>query len=515
MKTPHLLALALILAVASCNAGIIPETPGEENTQEEPEVKPEPEPEKPHDPLEDPVPNPYSYIVGGEQATGERIRMEHPGIANPERGLRFEMLVGIEEGDQTENKWPFEDYTDDGVVIAQAYCYLTRYFDSPIAQSKLDALQKSFDRARRDGVKFLLRFAYQDDANKDAAPDLDRLMEHIEQLTPIVRQNIDVIYVLQIGWIGMWGEFHSDPYNYNNKPEAIARIAKATLDMLPQSHSTMMRTIGYRKKAFKGADELGISLDALRIGFFNDGTLANSTDGGTFTSSTDRDKDFNLVSTLGSYFPVDGECYWNSVATYHIATGMKAIQRFYKHHYTTFSVVHGNSELERHIYGPVDCWKSVQITPDSLRKIDVPVDDLYYTHIPHPNAYEYIRDHLGYRINVTSYSAEIQGNSFSGEVVLRNTGFSRPVNPRKIYLVLFDEDGSMSITDTGVDVQRLMPWNDIKIQLSANAPSENCRAALWMPDMEESVKMRPEYSISLVHGVEIEVRNGYLLNILK
>lgn len=489
--------LSLVILLGGCS---VSEKQKAETGQEQ-----VPEKEDDSDPVDD-YPNPYTFIVGGQEATGERIRMEHPGIANPERGFRFEMLVGVEGGEGTESAWPFDGYTDDGITVTQAYCYLTPYFDSDIAQSKLDALQKSFDRARESGVKFLLRFAYQDDAHRSSAPGLERILSHIEQLTPIVRSNIDVIYALQIGWVGMWGEFHSDPNFLPDDPKAVARIVDATLTMLPESRSTMMRRMDYRKRAVRGADSLGIRLDMMRVGFFNDGTLANPSDGGTFASSRDGNWEFDAVGTLGSFFPVDGECYWNSVATYERATAMAAIRRFYKHHYTTFSVVHGNSELERKIYGPIDCWKSVQVFPALLQKYGVPVDSLYFKQIEHPNGYEYIRDHLGYRIEVVSCK--------DGKVVLRNTGFSRPVNPRSIYLVLRKSDGSHLVTDTGVNARELQPWQDVSIDLAGLSDSEDATVALWLPDPEESLRLRPEYAITLAYGATPLVENGMLLNLI-
>ncbi|MEG1980692.1 MAG: DUF4874 domain-containing protein, partial [Victivallaceae bacterium] len=90
------------------------------------------------------------------------------GLRNPERGFRFEIGVGITESDPVQfthirNLWPFPQYKNDGVAITQAYCYLTQYHNCRIAETKLAALQADFDRARRDGVKFLLRFAYEFD----------------------------------------------------------------------------------------------------------------------------------------------------------------------------------------------------------------------------------------------------------------------------------------------------------------------------------------------------------------
>ena len=82
-------------------------------------------------------------------------------ISNPERGFRFEIRIGNEENDFRvfyRDNWPFPKYMDQGITVTQAYCYLNKYWNSEIAQSKLDALQADFDRARKEGVKFLLRF---------------------------------------------------------------------------------------------------------------------------------------------------------------------------------------------------------------------------------------------------------------------------------------------------------------------------------------------------------------------
>ena len=42
-------------------------------------------------------------------------------LANPERGFRFEIRVGIEGSAQTESQWPFADYRSEGINVSQAY----------------------------------------------------------------------------------------------------------------------------------------------------------------------------------------------------------------------------------------------------------------------------------------------------------------------------------------------------------------------------------------------------------
>ena len=83
------------------------------------------------------------------------------GLANPERGFRFEIGVGRIPSDPVQvshvrDQWPFPRYRADGVTISQAYCYLTQVHSSDISGEKLAALQADFDRARREHADILL-----------------------------------------------------------------------------------------------------------------------------------------------------------------------------------------------------------------------------------------------------------------------------------------------------------------------------------------------------------------------
>ena len=470
---------------------------------------------------------------GGDKAVPQRIRVATEGLANPERGFRFEILVG-QENSSTEDFWPFKDYRDDGIVMTQAYCYLTDYWNSPISQSKLDALQASFDRARRDGVKFVLRFAYLNDYDQTNGPTLERILSHIEQLTDIVRRNIDVIYTLQIGWIGVWGEFHHDANKLDQDPKAVAAVVEATLKMLPENRSTMMRCMRYRTTAKKANEKIDLS----RVGFFNDATLTNATDAGTFLKfAYDGDPEFDELTEKSAHFPVEGEMWWNGEARHpahtfkdnpkgehwsdrkvdlQMSNALAVVTRFIKHHYTTFSVVHLNSELDRAIYGSIDAWKKTPFTASLLKAQNLPVDEKYFERNPIISGYEYIRDHLGYRLEATRVEGCFTGKEYQGKIVVRNVGFSRPVNPRPTYLVLYNKKGAAYEFPTGTDARSFEPWEEVEVKLAGklpdNAPAGPYFAALWLPDEEESIKYRPEYAITLAEGTQREVLGGRVLN---
>lgn len=468
------------------------------------------------------------------------------GFWNPERGFRFEIGVGktastTQKFTHVTDHWPVARYKTDGVTIAQAYCYLTQYHDSPIGDDVLQQLQADFDRARRDGIKFLLRFAYEYDG-APYGPTLDRLMQHMAQLKDIIRKNIDVIYVLQTGWLGLWGEFHSSALGLEKDPDAVAKIMTGTLELLPESRFTMMRCMRYRTAALEKLGDLReITEDTAftnaphaRIGFFNDGTLANYWDGGTFFDpphSAPGNPEFDGVAKEGYFMPVDGELFWTGqYSSPEDATGILAIERFTHHHYTTFSLVHGFSELDQNPEKwTIDTWKEQQITPELLKEHAIRFDPDYFAGVSSRSAFEFIRDHLGYRLAMPEacFDAEAERNiPFTASVVLQNTGFATMINSRNPEFVLLGKEQIVELpADT--DCRKLQPApvhgkrDDVlrhTITYSAPLPEHisagEYELAFWLPDAEASLRYRPDYAVRLATNVETRIVDGRLLHIL-
>lgn len=456
-------------------------------------------------------------------------------LRNPERGYRFEIGIGKIEADSmtfghVSDHWPFARYEADGVTIAQAYCYLTQYWNSEIPREKLEALQADFDRARAIGAKFLLRFAYEFDGVVDG-PDLDRILAHIKQLTPIVRQNADVIYVLQCGWVGLWGEFHTSIHGHEKNPEAVAKIVTATLEMLPENRFTMMRRMQYKMDLL---DTLGDNREITaetaftqaphaKIGFFNDGTLANYWDGGTFTEvpySWRGNYEFDRINREGKYMPVDGELFWTGqFCNPKDAPAIKAAERFTYHHYSTFSLVHGFSELDQNPdRGTIDEWKDQFITPAMLEINGVRFDPDYFADGSR-TGYEFIRDYLGYRIAIpqVEYTETVAADGeLKAEVTLKNYGFSTPINRRKAEFALLAQDGSVIELPTDFDCRTLQPDEGCKT-LCLSRSTQGIAAGdytlcLWLPDEAESLRYRQEYAIRLASKIEIAEVGGRLLH---
>lgn len=473
------------------------------------------------------------------------------GLMNPERGLRLEIGTGRIDTDRVKQgappeEWQFKEFASDGVTVGQAYCYLTQFYNTPISEEKLAAIQRDFDYLRNlgNGAKFLLRFAYESDGVTNG-PTAEHILTHMQQLKPVLDKNWDVIYALQIGWVGIWGEFHRSIQKIEKDPLKAAMIVKGTLDLLPPDRFTMMRRMVYKSSALQqlgSMEEVTAALafsqhPAAKIGFFNDGTLANSSDGGTFPTSpyfsTIRNPEFAYLVREAPFIPVDGELFWTNKLIKDISQGnaklpfrgldltyssaSKAIERLRLHHYSTFSYVHGFSKLGRPIYDVIDSWKESTITPEELNAGKFPFSTDYFNGAPR-TAFEYIRDHLGYRLEaqraVFSTSAS-PGKIFKAEIDILNRGFATMINPRAFFFILVNPKGEIVEIPTGFNGRSLQPYQpgDIEYTLLTHTIKAEFRLpvdmepgewtlALWMPDSRATIRLRSDYAVRLANSVE-------------
>ena len=475
----------------------------------------------------------------GEVRTYRGIRPDSPhgreGLLNPERGWRFEIGVGQLPNDVSKFRhvrdgWPFPRYKKDGVTLAHATCYLPEFHASPISEEKLAALQADFDHAREEGCKFVLRFAYEGLSQKFPPPTLDRVLAHIGELTPIIRRNIDVIYVLETGWLGAWGELHSSATGLDQRnPKAVAEVVKATLNMLPEDRFTSVRCMRYKTWVLKllgdsreiTAATAFTAAPHARIGFHNDGTLANETDGGTFLTAPFAafgNPEFDLAARESPFMPVDGELYWSAAlgTSVEFANGLKAIRRFHDLHYSSFSLVHGFSELDMNpIPFTIDAWKTTPVTAEEVKKMGADFDPDYFAGVPSRTAFEFIRDHLGYRLKLeTLRLVPVSKGQVRATARIVNLGFGTPINKRQSYFVLVGANGACREFPTDIDCRRLVCGTTQELSAEIPKPKSGERLALWFPDSSPSIRLRPEYAIRLANDMRTEIVGGRLLHLL-
>lgn len=468
------------------------------------------------------------------------------GLANPERGLRTEMyagelpdeqdltgLVTLEHKDKQFRNFNWQAQLDslqfDGVRIVQCYVYLTHYCGKPIPQKKLDDFDKLMNEFRRYGAKALLRFAYEKNMERKVGPDGETVLQHLKTLTPLIRKNSDVIFVLQAGFIGAWGEWHSSCKGLERDHSFTAKLLHGILEALPPNRATMVRVPRYKREAmgnlpFRGFVPLTeknafTDTPAARIGYHNDGFLANRDCGGTFPQppySNPGNFDFDQMTSESLYLPIDGELFWGAAGVSKPVDGVRAIVRMRDHHYTTFSMVHSSGRFERVPFS-IDNWRHLMLDPKKLAENGISLSDGYFEDARGTpvlrSAYEFIRDHLGYRFELRRASfpekmKKDQDLKFNCSIF--NRGFGILVNPRPVYLTLQKKDGERYDFRVPADLRRWYPkarnGKDVAYTLSltrklpADLTAGEYRVGLWFPDEAPTLRDRGDFAIRLANG---------------
>ena len=487
-----------------------------------------------------------------QHATFRGLRPTDPGgrngLRNPERGLRIETLIAAAPGKPEwgpaahllgkvpagfSDEWWVADcaaYEPWGLTLAQTYVYLDAYVDGPIPAEKLAWLQASFDELRRNGLKAVLRFAYERDMGGPAGPTLDRVLRHLEQLTPVIRRNVDVIFVMQAGFVGAWGEWHSSKHKLEADHAALARIVAKVLEVLPPGRLTQVRVPKYKRWVLEqpilggfvklNSTNAHAGSAAARIGFNNDGFLARETCGGTWTEpphfSNPGNPEFDYMTEESPYLAIDGELFWSDQGGK--LDGLRAAQRIRLHHYSSLSLAHSYSGREGKPYS-IDDWVRTPLTADQVRAARLPLSDGYFQDdqgkdVPRTQ-FEYVRDHLGYRIELqsASFPAEIRaGDKLRGEVRLVNRGFSTLHNPRRVLVALIGRDGDVHALTTEADPRAWQPFAPADpqytalvwtISLDASLPDVlapgDYRIGLWLPDAADSLRLDPRYAVRVAN----------------
>ena len=146
--------------------------------------------------------------------------------------------------------------------------YLDNFRTKTLPQAVLDEIAADMAKFRTNGFKCILRFAYTAEAydnasqNQDASPTI--WQQHLSQLKSVLQANSDVIYVVQAGFLGAWGEWY---YSSQGIGSAIPKDTKHNLitwllDAVPANRCVQLRTPKF-KTDYIGSTTLSLSFSML------------------------------------------------------------------------------------------------------------------------------------------------------------------------------------------------------------------------------------------------------------
>ena len=443
--------------------------------------------EKPDD-QETPAPeipdNTGADAPGGYDWTGVKYTFEEATdvIANPERG--FMKYQDFKTSTSALKASAVKAQRAEGRTLYYCGFYLTDFMNGDISESYLKKIQDTMDALREGGGKCVLRFAYKEsdsEKSKPWDPTEEIVMRHIAQLKPIFQKNEDVIFVLQAGFVGVWGEWYYTS-NFKFQPSTNddylprKRVAEALLDAMPLSRQVELRTPQFKMRMYglTVKDTLTAATahkeTALaRLGGHNDCFGAAADDWGTFDNET-KDREFWKAETR--YTIMGGEtCNPSDYCTCKAST-----KDMVDYHWTYLNIDYHGSVISG--------WKT-------------------------GGCYNEIVNKLGYRLvldNVEHKKGVGAGEDLDIAINFRNDGYAAPMNPRLVQIVFVDESGKKTVFPVASDPRKWQPGphtvlTSIKLPAAKGTVYLNLNDPL-LPD-------NPLYSVAFANKNVFDSKTGY------
>ena len=362
-----------------------------------------------------------------------------------------------------------------------------RYFILPsvdLNSTYLTNMQTDFNRIRNSGLKCIIRFAYTnncdsgcDTGTNQQQPSKTQIISHISQLTNVINTNKDVIFSIQCGFIGTWGEWYytgSSEFGHKGTVSTLQwQNRKDVVDaMLSNFHEDIPLQVRYanaKRQMYGNSVPTGFNQD--RIGFYNDAFLNSWGDMGTYSISGQftnpiGSSDYTFISNTSRFLPMTGETNGlNPPRT----DGANAVIEMNNLSFTT---------LNRDYYTPNwNNWVS-------------------------SNHYNQILRNLGYRLVLNS--STLTSNNL--ELNISNIGFGNILFEKKLFLIF--REGSDIKREINYDVRNLTKGNHvINLTIPNDLPDGNYELLLQISD--KNLDNRSEYSIQFANIGLWENSTGY------
>lgn len=428
-------------------------------------------------------------------------------IANPERGLQKYSITPSDYSTRqrasslTLSQLRNWKNSSDKVTVVFRYFLLDAFINQDINAVYLANMQKDFDNIRSAGMKLIIRFSYSDEYTAEderlktpQQATKAQILRHINQLTPLLQDNKDVILSHQAGFIGTWGEWYYTHSSEFGHEDLISRdhwsnrkdILDAMLTATPAEIPLQVRYVGIKTRVYGPVPLIPQTAyqntPHARIGFFNDAFLNNWGDQGTYSVNSECQNpvgtaEYNYLSNETQFLPMTGETNGlNPCNSGSRTKGSNAVNELNLTHWTT---------LNRD-YHP-DFWDGIRSS----------------------GHYDDILKNLGYRFVLKNSTVTEDGLNFDFNLELENVGYAQIFKKREAYLIFKNTaDNSISSYKLNTDVRS---WkNNISISETISPNLEGTfELFLWLPDEHSSLSTNSDYSIQCANINLWDAVTGY------
>jgi hypothetical protein len=339
---------------------------------------------------------------------------------------------------------------------------LVRFNETAISMDALANIRRIFRCFTDNGKQMIVRFVYDWEGKGILNEPKDAVIieRHMEQLSPLLKEYGDSIYILQGLFIGSWGEMHNSRYLSERH---MTRLAKQLYACSGENTQIALRCPSFWRMVFKTNQPLDAStaflnIQKARFALFNDGMMASETDFGTYgsilaresTAHSDkwiRQDELDFQNELCKYVSNGGEVI-NECALNDITPAIEVLKKM------RVSYLHCKYDEK-----VIDKWKACKSgISNSLWK--------------DKTGYEYIAAHLGYRFRIedagVSWSSDKNGglkifikisnlgfapcyHKFEVKFVIRTASFS------EVYEYSIDTDTRMWLPQEKQELEQIIP----------------------------------------------------------
>ncbi len=406
-------------------------------------------------------------------------------FSNPERGFTEECnrvvttsKPNVLKGNISDN-WGQKDHMTLLVLL-----YDFKQFKAvDLPDEILSGFDEDMQILRDNGWKCVLRFAYTErESDKvDATPEW--VERHLQQLKPHLAAAADVIYVLEAGFVGVWGEWYYST-NYGNETQHLnanrRRVIEALFANAPEDRFILFR-YPMIKTEYLGHDtplsaEEGFSgTIRARMGCHNDAFLHDWGNMGTYASDDKSDDPAvrQYIATETLYVPNGGETNIDDDDALAEKRYVEAPAEMSKYHWSFCGSTYAMPVIRR--------WRNSGL-------------------------FDTLNVHMGYRYSLLSGSYSDQAapaGKANITIRLQNTGYAPIYNERTAYLVLRNEKQTISIP-LNTDPRRWLPNNVVslineQVSIPADMPEGTYHLYLHLPDKYASLAADPRFAVRMAN----------------
>lgn len=353
---------------------------------------------------------------------------------------------------------------DNPYPLVLAEINLQNYANSDLnssAKQQLDTILTQYALAKK---QVILRFLYDWDgkALQSEPSDFYRVKNHIIQISPVVNQHTDCVYIIQGVFIGNVGEMNNSNYSdINQIRQLIEALAESTDPQIYLAVRTPAQLRGIlRTRTPLSSQHFESGTFASRLGLYNDGMLGNVYDMGTYDdtpitsgNSMDepgtREEELLYQYKLCQYVPNGGEVTIDNEYN-DIDNTITALSQMH--------VSYLNSEHEEDV---LNKWKKSTYIGDNVF-FDC-------------TGYDYIEAHLGYRYFIQESHLDfhsIVGNDATLYLTIANSGFSSAYKKYDTTLLITNQDtGKTKRLKTNIDNRRISGNDQVTFKISPDIRS--------------------------------------------